>query len=287
VPKTTICEKTLSEEDVSDFSFAITRQYWFELFMDDLPMWGYVGEARRPQRKPKAKAAAVKGGDDEKEGEKEDGDEKGGDEKEGEEKGGKEEEKEEEDEEGQGAAGETQLLVYPHWQLDISYNGDQARRGGRAGGPGGGGRKRVVEQGAWQQAAGRGRRRVAGGWRAGGGRMASGWRADGERVAGGRQQRQAAAGSAARAPRPALTQALPHPPPPPQIIHVNLTQHDNKTQPVRLEPGTKVAFTYAVTWTPTTMEFDRRFEKYLDYSFFEHKARPGGGVLLGGREGGA
>jgi hypothetical protein len=56
---------------------------------------------------------------------------------------------------------------------------------------------------------------------------------------------------------------------------------------VRLEPGTKVAFTYAVTWTPTTMEFDRRFEKYLDYSFFEHKARPGGGVLLGGREGGA
>ena len=58
-----------------------------------------------------------------------------------------------------------------------------------------------------------------------------------------------------------------------QIIHVNLTQHDNATEPVKLEAGAKVAFTYAVTWTPTATPFDRRFEKYLDYSFFEHKVR--------------
>ena len=59
----------------------------------------------------------------------------------------------------------------------------------------------------------------------------------------------------------------------PQIIHVNLTQHDNDTEPVLLEAGTAVEFTYAVTWTPTDTEFERRFEKYLDYGFFEHKAR--------------
>ncbi len=76
VPKTKICEKTLDDADVSDFALAIDRQYWFELFMDDLPMWGYVGEAKRA----------------EKEGEKD------------------------------------VLLLYPHWQLDISYNGDQVRR---------------------------------------------------------------------------------------------------------------------------------------------------------------
>lgn len=36
-----------------------------------------------------------------------------------------------------------------------------------------------------------------------------------------------------------------------------------------------MTFTYAVTWTPTDMEFDKRFEKYLDYSFFEHKVQWG------------
>ena len=60
-----------------------------------------------------------------------------------------------------------------------------------------------------------------------------------------------------------------------QVIHVNLTQHDNDTEPVKLEPGARVKFTYAVTWTPTDTQFSRRFEKYLDYSFFEHKVRAG------------
>ncbi|GBF93656.1 hypothetical protein Rsub_06759 [Raphidocelis subcapitata] len=126
VPKTTICEKTLEGEDVTDFGFAIERQYWFELFVDDLPLWGYVGEARRD----------------------------GG--------------------EGDG------LFLYPHWQLDISYNGNQ-------------------------------------------------------------------------------------------IIHVNLTQHSNATEPLRLANGVRAAFTYSVSWSESDTPFDRRFEKYLDYSFFEHK----------------
>lgn len=76
VPKTAICEKTLSDEDVADFTEAITRQYWFELFMDELPMWGYVGEVKR------------------------------------------------------GHLGEQRgVLLYPHWQLDISYNGDRVSDG--------------------------------------------------------------------------------------------------------------------------------------------------------------
>ena len=56
---------------------------------------------------------------------------------------------------------------------------------------------------------------------------------------------------------------------------MNLTQHDNDTEPVKLAGGAKVAFTYEVRWTPTDVPFDRRFEKYLDYSFFEHKVRLG------------
>lgn len=49
MPPTVICTKPLDKDEVADFSFAIARQYWFELFLDDLPMWGYVGEPRRGQ----------------------------------------------------------------------------------------------------------------------------------------------------------------------------------------------------------------------------------------------
>lgn len=46
VPKTTICSQTLSSDDVEAFAYAITRHYWYELFMDDLPIWGFVGDIR-------------------------------------------------------------------------------------------------------------------------------------------------------------------------------------------------------------------------------------------------
>lgn len=45
--------------------------------------------------------------------------------------------------------------------------------------------------------------------------------------------------------------------------------------PVLVEPGANLTFTYSVAWHPTTTPFARRFERYLDYSFFEHKARAG------------
>jgi hypothetical protein len=52
-----------------------------------------------------------------------------------------------------------------------------------------------------------------------------------------------------------------------QIIHVNLTS----THPMPIVAGSQIAFTFAVNWLPTLTPFESRFERYLDYNFFEHK----------------
>nr|GEU77332.1 transmembrane 9 superfamily member 1 [Tanacetum cinerariifolium] len=44
VEKTKICELELDEAKVKVFKEAIENNYWFEFFMDDLPLWGFVGE---------------------------------------------------------------------------------------------------------------------------------------------------------------------------------------------------------------------------------------------------
>ncbi|KAL8155886.1 hypothetical protein AgCh_001076 [Apium graveolens] len=44
VNKGTICELELDEDKVKQFKEAIENSYWFEFFMDDLPLWGFVGE---------------------------------------------------------------------------------------------------------------------------------------------------------------------------------------------------------------------------------------------------
>jgi hypothetical protein len=48
---------------------------------------------------------------------------------------------------------------------------------------------------------------------------------------------------------------------------VNLTSE----QPKALAAGETLEFTYAVKWVPTATPFNRRFERYLDYNFFEHQ----------------
>ena len=58
-----------------------------------------------------------------------------------------------------------------------------------------------------------------------------------------------------------------------QIIQVNLTS-DNA---VLVDVGTELSFTYSVNWVETPVPFHRRFERYLDYSFFEHKV---GGIRV-------
>jgi hypothetical protein len=52
-----------------------------------------------------------------------------------------------------------------------------------------------------------------------------------------------------------------------QIIHVNLTSEN----PQPITTGGTLNFTYSVTWKPSTIPYARRFERYLDYNFFEHQ----------------
>ncbi|KAL9229060.1 hypothetical protein vseg_004576 [Gypsophila vaccaria] len=44
IEKTTICELELDAAKVTQFKDAIDNSYWFEFFIDDLPLWGFVGE---------------------------------------------------------------------------------------------------------------------------------------------------------------------------------------------------------------------------------------------------
>ncbi|KAJ6342859.1 hypothetical protein OIU78_010722 [Salix suchowensis] len=41
-----ICQLELDEAKVKQFKDAIENSYWFEFFIDDLPLWGFVGELR-------------------------------------------------------------------------------------------------------------------------------------------------------------------------------------------------------------------------------------------------
>jgi len=52
-----------------------------------------------------------------------------------------------------------------------------------------------------------------------------------------------------------------------RIIEVNLTSEN--LQPIK--PGTQLDFSYSVKWVLTEKPFEKRFERYLDYNFFEHQ----------------
>ncbi|GBG81452.1 hypothetical protein CBR_g32443 [Chara braunii] len=43
VPKTTICTVNVEDDIEKQFKYAIENHYYYELFMDDLPIWGLVG----------------------------------------------------------------------------------------------------------------------------------------------------------------------------------------------------------------------------------------------------
>jgi len=43
-----LCKKTLSEEEVAQFQQAIDEDYYFEMLVDGLPIWGYVGLIHTP-----------------------------------------------------------------------------------------------------------------------------------------------------------------------------------------------------------------------------------------------
>uniref|UniRef100_A0A3Q7IUF3 Transmembrane 9 superfamily member n=1 Tax=Solanum lycopersicum TaxID=4081 RepID=A0A3Q7IUF3_SOLLC len=122
VEKSTICELVLDAAKVAQFKDAIESSYWFEFFMDDLPLWGFVGEVLPDRNR------------------------------------------------------DNKHVLYTHKNFLIQYNKDQ-------------------------------------------------------------------------------------------IIHVNLTQENPKP----LEEGRLLGMTYSVKWVPTNITYERRFDVYLDYPFFEHQ----------------
>lgn len=43
MPKTVVCSVTLDDTQAATFRKAVKKHYWYELFMDELPVWGFVG----------------------------------------------------------------------------------------------------------------------------------------------------------------------------------------------------------------------------------------------------
>ncbi|CAN6478875.1 unnamed protein product [Victoria cruziana] len=42
-----VCKKKLSKEDVVKFRQAVIKDYYFQMYYDDLPVWGFIGKAER------------------------------------------------------------------------------------------------------------------------------------------------------------------------------------------------------------------------------------------------
>jgi len=120
LPKQEICRRIMSDDDYDALSFAIQHDYSYQMYLDDLPVWGLVGKVD--------------------------------------------------------SSDPNQVLLFTHKKIEIGYNGEQ-------------------------------------------------------------------------------------------IVDVNVTA-DNK---VILKPNSEVIFTYEVIWKPSVVEFDKRFDKYLDPNFFQHR----------------
>ncbi|KAM3726443.1 Transmembrane 9 superfamily member [Dirofilaria immitis] len=121
VEKMEFCKKTLSEEDYKQFVYAVRNNYWYQMYLDELPMYGIVGEIDSSTTPPNYR-------------------------------------------------------LFTHKKLEIGYNGNQ-------------------------------------------------------------------------------------------IVDINVTSDIR----VSLTPGASIPFTYEVVWKTSGVDFDKRFEKYLDPTFFQHR----------------
>ena len=52
-----------------------------------------------------------------------------------------------------------------------------------------------------------------------------------------------------------------------QVIGANLTSEN----PVLIQEGAELSFTYSVSWSQTNIKFSDRFDRYLDRNFYEHQ----------------
>lgn len=46
IKSTTLCYVELNEATAEEFADAVMNHYWYQLYIDDLPVWGMVGEVR-------------------------------------------------------------------------------------------------------------------------------------------------------------------------------------------------------------------------------------------------
>ena len=61
-----------------------------------------------------------------------------------------------------------------------------------------------------------------------------------------------------------------------RIIDVNLTSEAK----VRLQTNLQLQFSYEVIWKPSNIPFAKRFDKYLDPGFFQHKVKNNNGAKI-------
>ncbi|KAF3792921.1 Transmembrane 9 superfamily member 2 [Nymphaea thermarum] len=45
-----LCKKTLSKEDVAKFKDAVLKDYYFQMYYDDLPIWGFIGRVEKDDK---------------------------------------------------------------------------------------------------------------------------------------------------------------------------------------------------------------------------------------------
>lgn len=61
-----------------------------------------------------------------------------------------------------------------------------------------------------------------------------------------------------------------------QIVDINLVQERKEL----LAVGAKIKFTYEVNWKQSDVPFEKRFNKYLDPNFFQHRVSPNPSCLF-------
>jgi len=44
ISNTPYCEVELNDEKLKAFTYAVKNHYWYQMYLDDLPIWGVVGE---------------------------------------------------------------------------------------------------------------------------------------------------------------------------------------------------------------------------------------------------
>lgn len=46
VPETLFCETELTEEKLKAFVYAVKNHYWYQMYIDDLPVWGMYNQSQ-------------------------------------------------------------------------------------------------------------------------------------------------------------------------------------------------------------------------------------------------